>query len=152
MGMWQGAPGALPGTTGVTWLALGRGTHTPSLGRGSLPAEGPTKPAQMSPHPGSFCDSLCHTTCLDPCLSDLGSLVERNFLMEAFQTPKEGQPPRPTRATVYVQGPTAPWHSSPPTAPVSPWSVLFSLPAPCPREAGAVCLAEHSAGHVSDAQ
>lgn len=36
------ALGALPGTTEVTWLALGCGTHLPPLGHGSLPPEEPT--------------------------------------------------------------------------------------------------------------
>lgn len=46
--------GPLPGTTEVTWFALGWGIHMPSLGPCNLPPEGPSRPAQMLLPPGSL--------------------------------------------------------------------------------------------------
>lgn len=44
----------LPGTTEVICLALGWGTHMPSLDHGSLSLEEPITPSQMSPRPRSL--------------------------------------------------------------------------------------------------
>lgn len=62
-----GGPRGFACTTEVTWLALEWGTHMPSLGRGSLPSEGPQGPLRCHRVLGAFRESLCYTMCLDPC-------------------------------------------------------------------------------------
>lgn len=61
-----GGPRGFACTTEVTWLALEWGTHMPSLGRGSLPSEGPQGPLRCHRVLGAFCESLCYTMFLDP--------------------------------------------------------------------------------------